>query len=207
MEPASPSQPHPAAPSQAAPSQAAPSQAAPVPADPETPRLAEREGRRPRDMVMSLLVLIVPIALLMTFYRVVLDGDEPISVDAAPAIQQASKEFPVAQPAGLGDDWHIASATFRRETGGATLRIGYVDRDDDPVLLVQSTVEAATLVPAEVGKEGKRSGTFRDDVRTWMVYDGRPGEIALISTEQKRTIIILGRTDQENLEQLAAALP
>jgi uncharacterized protein DUF4245 len=157
-------------------------------------------------MAYSLLVLLVPIALLITFYRVMLDGDAPITVDPSSAIQQASKEFPVLQPRGLGDDWHVSSARLTRPDDGVTLRIGYVDPDDDPVLLTQGTVPATTLVPAEVGSEGKRTGAFRTDARTWTIYTGRPGEIALVSAEQSNTIVIVGRTDQKNLEELASTL-
>ena len=157
-------------------------------------------------MLLSLLVLLVPIALLLTFYRVMLNGDAPITVDPSSSIQQAAKDFPVARPTGLGDDWHVSSARVTRADGGVTLRIGYVDPDDDPVLLTQGTVPAATMVPAEVGAEGKRTGAFRTAARTWTVYTGRPGETALVFTEQSRTIVIVGRTEQKNLETLAAAL-
>lgn len=177
-----------------------------VPAAP-SPRLAAREGRRPRDMVLSLVVLLVPIALMMAFYNVVLGGDRPIAVDPAPAMAAAEREFPVARPAGLGEDWHVTSANFRRETGGSTLRIGYVGPAEKPILLIQSDIAAATLVPAEVGGQGERTGAYRTDRRTWMRYTGRPGETALIVTEQDRTIVILGDSgDTANLEKLASSL-
>ncbi|MEU4562123.1 DUF4245 domain-containing protein [Actinoplanes sp. NPDC023936] len=176
-----------------------------VPA-PAPARLAPKEGRRPRDMAYSLLVLLVPIALVMIFWKVVLDGDKPIPKDTTSAIQSASRQFTVVQPAGLSEDWYVTSATFREENGGATLRLGYVDPDADPILLVQSTVPAATLVPAEVGEKGKRTGTFRAGNRTWMTYSGRPGETAFIVTEQNRTILLIGETDREDMETLAAAL-
>ncbi|MEU4687464.1 DUF4245 domain-containing protein [Actinoplanes sp. NPDC023714] len=180
-----------------------PATSAPAPAP---ARLAPKEGRRPRDMIYSLLVLLVPIALVMVFWKVVLDGDKPLTKDPSSAIQSASREFTVAQPAGLSEDWHVTSATFGREEGGATLRIGYVDPDADPILVVQSTVPADTLVPAEVGDQGKRTGTFRTANRTWMTYSGRPGETAFIVTEQNRTIVLIGETKQKNMETLAAAL-
>ena len=180
-----------------------PASSAPAPA---ASRLSPREGRRPRDMAYSLLILLVPIALLLTFYRVVLNGDAPITVDPSSSIQQAAKEFPVAEPRGLGDDWHVSSARVTRDNGGVTLRIGYVDPDDDPVLLTQGTVPATTLVPSEVGKEGKRSGTFRTPARIWTVYTGRPGETALVATEESRTIVIVGSTERKNLEKLASSL-
>ncbi len=174
---------------------------APAPA-----RLSPREGRRPRDMAYSLLVLLVPIALLLTFYRVVLSGDAPITIDPTSAIEQAAKEFPVARPTGLGDDWHVSSAHTTRGNGGVTLRLGYVDPDGDPILFSQGTVPPATMVPAEVGKEGERTGAFRTDARTWMVYTGRPGETALVFTEASRTLVIVGSTERKNLETLARSL-
>ncbi|GAA4593193.1 hypothetical protein BJY16_000887 [Actinoplanes octamycinicus] len=180
------------------------------PAAPETapaqPRLTKREGRAPRDMALSLLVLIVPIVLLLAFYRVVLSGDEPLTVDPASSIELASKEFTVLTPTGLGDDWRVTAATFKRAGGGATLRIGYVDPQDEPVQLVESTVPADTLVPDEVGREGKRTGAFRTDDHTWMIYSGRPGETALILTENNRTVLIVGKSSESNLEKLAASL-
>jgi hypothetical protein len=173
---------------------------------PAPQRPAKREGRSTRDMALSLLVLIVPIALLLAFYRVVLSGDEPLTVDPASSIELASKEFTVLKPTGLGDDWRVTAATFKRTAGGATLRIGYVDPDDAPMQLVESTTPADTLVPAELGREGKRTGVFRTDAHAWMVYSGRPGETALILTESNRTVLIVGAATQPNLEKLAASL-
>jgi hypothetical protein len=181
----------------------------PATSAPATPsaRLAPREGRRPRDMILSLLVLLVPIGLGMAFWKVVLDGDAPVTKDPSSSIQLASRYFTVVEPKGLGDDWGVVSSNFRNEDGvGATLRIGYADPDADPILVVQSTVSAATLVPAEVGDKGRRTGTFRAGDRTWLTYSGRPGETAFIVTEGDRTILLIGETDQENIETLATAL-
>ncbi|GIF06376.1 hypothetical protein Asi03nite_39140 [Actinoplanes siamensis] len=202
-EPAEPVAPEPAAAQPVASEPVAPQPAASAASQ---PRLSKREGRSPRDMALSLIVLIVPIALLLIFYRVVLDGDKPLTVDPAPSIQQASKEFTVLAPAGLDQDWHVTAATFKHEKAGATLRIGYVDPDGDPVQLVESTTPADTLLPAEVGKDGKRTGTYRTDAGAWLVYSGRPGEVALVSTEANRTILIVGKSEQANLEKLAASL-
>ncbi|BCJ42898.1 hypothetical protein GCM10010168_03620 [Actinoplanes ianthinogenes] len=173
---------------------------------PAQPRLTKREGRSPRDMALSLLVLMVPIALLLVFYRVVLSGDEPLTVDPGSSIELASKEFTVLTPTGLGDDWRVTAAAFKRENGGATLRLGYVDPDDAPVQVVESTVASATLVPAEVGKDGKRTGVFRTDDHAWMIYTGRPGETAYILAEGTRTVLIVGGSSEANLQKLAASL-
>jgi hypothetical protein len=159
-------------------------------------------------MAMSLAVLLIPIALLLTFYRVVLSGDAPVTIDPAPAIQEArqANAFTVVVPQGLSEDWHTSSATFTRRPEGATLRIGYVDPDDDPVQLVQSSLPAATLLPAELTRDAKQLGPFRAPNGVWRLYDARPGEKALVLSDGVRTIIVVGRTDERNLQTLAASL-
>jgi Protein of unknown function (DUF4245) len=171
--------------------------------------LGQRAERSPRDMALSLAVLLVPIALLLLFYRLVLSGDAPASIDPAPTIQeaQAANVFPVAVPQRLGDDWHVSSATWRRDAAGATLRLGYVDPDGDPVQLVESTVALRTLVRQELTAKAALTGRYQAGARTWQRYDARPGEDALVLFEKHRTIIVVGRTATKNLETLAAALP
>ncbi|MCY1140764.1 DUF4245 domain-containing protein [Actinoplanes sp. Pm04-4] len=188
---------------------ASPAPAQPEAAAPEQPvRLARGSERSPKDMVMSLAVLLIPIALLLTFYRLVLDGDKPVAVDPAPTIQQAqqAKLFPVLAPQGLSDDWHTVSATFKRAENGATLRIGYVDPDKDPIQLVQSSVPTDTLLPQELSQDAKPIGTFRAQTGVWRLYDARPGEQALVLADPARTVVIVGKTDAENLESLAGSL-
>jgi hypothetical protein len=138
----------------------------------------------------------------------VLGGDEPVRVDPAPALQEARQAaiFPVAEPRGLGDDWRVTTATFRRQAPAATLRIGYVDPDDDPVQLVQSSVAPDTLLPAELTEDAEVVGTFRAPNGVWRRYDARPGEAALVLTEPGRTIVVVGTTDPENLDTLARSL-
>jgi hypothetical protein len=159
-------------------------------------------------MALSLAVLLIPIALLLVFYRVALGGDSPLTVDPGPVLQEAQQAalFPVAVPGGLGKDWSVASATFRRQTDGATLRLGYVDPDKDPIQLIESNVAPEKLLPAELGASAKPSGMFRSTGRAWRLYTGRPGEQALVLTEPARTIVLVGRTDAKNLETLASAL-
>lgn len=159
-------------------------------------------------MALSLVVLLVPIALLLGFYRLVLDGDQPITVDPSPAIAQARSSglFPVAEPTGLGDDWHVSTATFRRVDGGATLRLGYVGPDEAPVQLVQSSVPLAKLITAELGSGAGPQGTVRAGERTWQRYDARPGEAALVLLDKGRTIVIVGASPESTLQRLAASL-
>jgi hypothetical protein len=178
------------------------------PATPEAAAIGRRGERSPRDMALSLAVLLVPIALLLIFYKFVLGGDAPITVDPGPAVQEAQSaaQFPVAVPRDLGKDWHVSSATFRREAGGATLRLGYVDPADNPIQLIESSVAPETLLPAELSSTAKPIGTFRTAQGVWRSYQGRPGEQALVRSEPNRTIIVVGRTAEVNLEALASSL-
>jgi hypothetical protein len=170
--------------------------------------LGKREGRSPRDMILSLLVLLVPIVLVLTFYRVVLGGEDPITADPEPTLRQAraAAVFPVLVPTGLGDDWHLINASWRSAADGATLRFGYVAPDDDAALLIESSVPPEELLPAELGDETEPRGTFRDGGRAWRGYAARAGETALVNTEQGRTVVIVGNTDMENLRALAGSL-
>jgi hypothetical protein len=159
-------------------------------------------------MAMSLAVLLIPIALLLVFYRVVLDGDKPVSVDPSATIQEAqsARLFPVAVPGGLNEDWHVSSATFQHQANGATLRIGYVDPDDNGLQLIESSTPPTDLLPAELSTTAKPLDTYRADARLWRLYDGRPGEQALVLGEPDRTIIVVGKTSAKNLETLASSL-
>jgi hypothetical protein len=184
-------------------------EAAPAPeaaAEPVT--TGKRGGRSPRDMALSVGILLLPIVLLLIFYRVVLDGDKPVSVDAAPTIQQARSAavFPVLVPQGLSEDWHTVSATFRKDADGATLRLGYVDPENEPIQLIESSVPTAKLLPAELGQAPKAVSTFREGARTWQRYDAREGENALLLVEKGRTVIVVGVAESKALERLAASL-
>ncbi|MFG1602988.1 DUF4245 domain-containing protein [Actinoplanes sp. NPDC049265] len=171
-------------------------------------RLDRRAGRSPRDMVISLLVLLIPIALLLVFYRVVLDGDAPATVDPSDAIQQAraAAVFPVEEPRGLGDDWHTTSANWAKTADGATLRLGYVAPDDDSALVVQSSIAPDKLLRTELGDKAEPRGTVRAGNAAWRSYLARPGETALVLSDQTHTVIVTGNTDPKHLTALAAAL-
>jgi hypothetical protein len=189
----------------------------PEPAAPATERAAvavsavprpQRSERSNRDMALSLVVLLVPIALVLGFYRLVLGGDEPITVDPAPAIAEARSAavFGVLAPVDLATEWRVSTATFRRTADGATLRIGYVDPDDDPVQLVESSVPVEQLIPAELGAAPATAGTVQIGGRSWQRFEARPGEAALVLLDKGRTVIVVGATETSRLRVLAATL-
>lgn len=169
---------------------------------------AARSERSPKDMAISLLVLLVPIALLLAFYRGFLGGDQATTVDPAPAIEQArsANVFPVSQPQGLGSDWRTVSARYQTVDGGANLRIGYLTPEGRGVQLVQSSVPAERLLPAELTDQGQPQGPTELAGRTWQRYTARGNQQALVLLEPTRTVLVIGDARDNELRELAGAL-
>ncbi|MDG4822864.1 DUF4245 domain-containing protein [Asanoa sp. WMMD1127] len=169
---------------------------------------AQRSERRPRDMVISMLVLLVPILLAFGVYRVFFDGHDPIPVDASVAIDDArhANAFPVLVPAGLGDDWVTVSARWQEVDGGKALRLGLVTPDGDGVQVVQTDAEPTAFIPAELTADARPEGAVDVAGGSWQSYSTRPGERALVKLDPDRTVIVVGEADDGELRTLAAAL-
>ncbi|MEV0805080.1 DUF4245 family protein [Micromonospora sp. NPDC050200] len=167
-----------------------------------------RSERSPKDMALSLLVLLVPIALLLAFYRGFLGGEQPTVIDAAPAYEQArsANAFPVSEPARLSSGWRTVSASYRTVEGGANLRVGYLTPEGRGVQLVQSNVPPEKLLPAELTAEGQPQGPTDLGGRSWQQYTGRGNDQALVLLEPNRTILVVGDAGDNELRQLAGSL-
>jgi hypothetical protein len=172
--------------------------AAPVPAP----------SRRPRDLALSLLVLLIPIALLIGIYRVVQGGDRPVLVDVAPVLEQAraAGDFPVAAPTGLADGWRTLTARYVAGDGSAVLRIGYLAPSGAGVQLVESDRPADELLSGELTESARPLGTRSVAGRDWQRYTARPGERALVLLQPDRTLLVVGAAGEDELADLAASL-
>lgn len=159
-------------------------------------------------MAISLLVLLVPIALLLAFYRGFLGGDQATTVDPAPAIEQArsANVFPVSQPQGLGADWKTVSARYQTVEDGANLRLGYLTPEGRGVQLLQSSVPADRLLPAELTSQGQPQGPTELAGHTWQLYTARGNQQALVLLEPTRTVIVVGDAGDNELRELAGSL-
>ncbi|MET8370308.1 DUF4245 family protein [Micromonospora sp. DT68] len=169
---------------------------------------AAKSERSPKDMAISLLVLLIPIALLLAFYRGFLGGDQATEIDPAPAIEQAqsANSFPVSQPQGLGSDWRTVSARYQTVEGGANLRLGYLTPEGRGVQLLQSSLPAEQLLPAELTAESQPQGQTELAGRTWQRYTARGNQQALVLLEPTRTVLIVGDARDNELRELAGAL-
>jgi hypothetical protein len=162
-----------------------------------------RAGRTPRDMALSLVVLLVPVLLLVGVFRF-LGGERPTAVDPAPvyAEARAAHAFPVAEPVGLPDGWQVASAVFQRTGSGAVLRIGW----RSPGGTTAQVVESDGSLTAELGSGAKPAGTGYVAGREWQRYTRADGAWALMRSEPGRTLLVTGRGDIADLLTLAGSV-
>ncbi|MGI5247267.1 DUF4245 domain-containing protein [Dactylosporangium sp. CA-139066] len=171
-----------------------------------TPTQATREpkARRPRDMALSMLVLIVPVFLLVGFYRF-LGHETPPQVDPSEAYGSAQRagQFQPLQIENLPSGWRIESATF---TDGV-LRLGVTAPDNGAMQVVESAKPRAELLSTVVSQSAQAGENVMIGGTTWLRVTGtRPGERAIVQTTDPRTVIIVGQGKDEQLQRLAESL-
>lgn len=182
-----------------------------VPSSPTPDRPAPASSRGPRDLILSLLVLLIPTVLLVGGYQLIAGRTEPVPVDQSQQIDAARRAgFDVTEPTGLSADWVPVSAVFRQAEDGATLRLGYVTPAGAPVQVVESTVPTDRLLVEELsdrrGAPPAPTGAVTVAGATWERYAGPDGETALVRRDPDRTLLVIGRADESELQQLATAL-
>lgn len=163
-------------------------------------------GRHFRDLAISLVVLLIPLAAVVALFRL-RGGEDTVVVDPSTAVAEARREsFPVAEPQGLSEQWRPISAAYQPKADGATLRIGYLTPAGGALQLVESTEPVDPLLIRELGDNTRPTGVMPAGSRSWDAYDVRGDEHALVAVENGRTLIVIGRADVAELEHLAAAL-
>jgi hypothetical protein len=168
--------------------------------------VAER-SRRPRDMVISIGVLLAIVAVLCGVYSF-LGGGDSAAVDPGPAFAEArsSAAFPVLEPQGLSDDWKPVRALYQPQQSGAELRVGYETPKDGTVQLIEGSLPPEEMLRRELGGERTAKGTVDVSGKAWESFPARDGERALVLREAGRTVIIVGKASEDELKQLAGAL-
>lgn len=178
------------------------------PHEPAATAVAQRLGRRPRDMVISIGLLLVVVFALFGLYRC-LGGDEAATVDPGPVYEEArdADEFPVLVPKGLSGGWRSVSADYQPHSGGATLRVGWRSPDGDTLQLIESDIVPATLLTRELGPDAAPTGaSVEEGGRQWQAYSARNGETAYVFREAERTVIVTGKVAEEELHEFVRAL-
>jgi Protein of unknown function (DUF4245) len=163
--------------------------------------VAAKRIRRPRDMVLSLAVLLAPILLLVLAGRFLYGDSTTATVDPQLALQGAARaSMQPIPPSTAPADWKIVSARFKN----GVLRIGYIDRSDHGVQLVQS--QSADMVSTELGRDARRLGEVSAAGQTWSQWAGRDGITALTRTEGPTTILLIGSVGVDELTRLATTV-
>ena len=178
-----------------------------APAD-GTPVQVVEEGkstRSPKDMAMSLLVLLIPIALMIGFSRFI-GGEEPTVVDPTEAVTQArTAGLAVREPADLSTEWRTLTARARTEEGSTTLRIGYQSPDGEGVQVVQSNAPADQLLRNELTDNAQPQGQVVLADETWQLYSARRNEQAYVLLTPELTVVVVGSAPDAELRELAQA--
>lgn len=164
-----------------------------------------RHGGTPRDIMLSLAVLLVPIALVVGLTRACTDI---AVVDPAGAFAQArtANLFPVVEPHGLGPQWRSVRATYDSADGTGTLRVGYLTPDDGNVQLLETNEDPQALLPREFGNDVQPTGQVDLAGSAWRSYRVRGQEQALVLTVGERTTLVQGQASATELQILAGSL-
>lgn len=174
----------------------------------DAPRV--RPARGPRDMLISLLVLLLPVLVLFAAFQWVTGGGSPTRVDQEPALSAArASGLEAVAPRGLDDGWAPVSAVFQEADGGLTVRLGYLTPNGAGIQVVQSTVPVDALLEAELGAQARQDGEVTLATGVWRAYHEVRGgpERALVRLGPDRTTLVVGPASEAELRTVAAAIP
>ncbi len=178
-------------------------------------------GRNPnargRDMVISMAVLIIPLALITWFFTV---DPEPVvePVDPGPTLAVAAEEspYPVLSPANLPADWTPTRVAWAADgerwiTGepavGNSWQLGYLAPNEIYVAVQQrdrATQGFLRDVTREGVPEGSTVGIDGRDWERWVSADDRTR--ALVWRDGEMVAVVAGDTDFAQLEAFTGTL-
>ena len=167
-----------------------------------------RGARSPRDIALSMAVLLVPIFVLLLVYRVFFAGDAPIAIDAGETYATArhSAPFAVEVPQDLPPGWTPIAAKFEKVADGSVLRVSYVPPARTGLQLVESSQPVDSLLPDELGADAQPGNLTDIDGRQWRAYPVVKGGRALVLAADGYTTVIVGTASDADLRTLAASL-
>ncbi len=181
-------------------------------------RMARRNSAaRPRDMVISMAVLLVPIALIVWWFTVTPDPrPEAVDVDATLTRAVAESPYPVLRAEGLGEGWLPVRVAWARQgdpwitnepATGNWWQVGYLSPEEVYVGVQQRDGAVGDFVSATT-REGRSLGGSVDVAgRSWELYESDDGRTrSLVHVADDVTSIVTADTDFTELETFAAAL-
>ncbi|HZP52991.1 DUF4245 domain-containing protein [Actinocrinis sp.] len=170
-----------------------------------------------RDMVLSLAVIAVPIAVVLAV-KPSKAGNPVHPVDAAAyqttlGAARAAEPFPVLAPTGLPADWKLTSAYYNPAggSGPAEWHLGYLTPSGGYASLEQTSESFASYLNDQHSNASQDTAVQIADATPteWQRYTGTaPGGLKtlLYAQNAKSTVIVAGSAPLADLEKLAAAL-
>jgi hypothetical protein len=168
-----------------------------------------RSARSTRDIVLSLAVLLIPIAIMIGVYKYFFAGEAPIRVDASQTYATAQHDagYPILAPSGLPSGWTTISSAFDKVTDGTVLRVAYVAPSRSGLQLVESDRPVNSLLPDELGADTQPGDLVTIGGKQWRSYPAaRDGNRALVLAENGHTTIVIGTVSDADLRTFALAL-
>lgn len=169
-----------------------------------------------RDMVLSIAlvgVVVLGVFWVVAWQRPEVQGPVRPEVDVAQVFAdvRVSDPFPVLEPIGLPEGWNPTSAWFEpasvnSEIDGGVLHVGYVTPNRSYAEVRQTNGDRDDAV-AEWVDDATRVDTVTVDGRQWtVVASEETNKTGLVSSHQGTTVVVTGKADVAELEELAAAL-
>lgn len=169
-----------------------------------------------RDMMLSLAVIAVPIALVLAL-KPAKAGNPVHPVDATTyqatlGAARAAEPFPVLAPTGLPASWKLTSAYYNPAgSGPAEWHLGYLTPSGGYASLEQTSEAFAGYLSDQHSNASQQSAVQIAGATPseWQRYTGTApaGLSTLLYTQNaKSTVIVAGSAPLADLEQLAAAL-
>lgn len=172
---------------------------------------------RGRDMVISMAVLLVPIALIVWWFTLNPDPEpEAVDVDATLATAVGQSPYPVLVADGLGEGWTPVRVAWAREgdawitneeATGNWWQVGYLSPEGVYVGVQQRDGATGTFV-ADVTRDGNPLGaTVELAGLTWERFESDDERTrSLVSLGEDVTSVVTADTDFVTLEAFAATL-
>jgi hypothetical protein len=167
---------------------------------------------------MALSMALVGAVVLAVFWVVAWQRPEvqgPIrpDVDVAQLFQEyrVSEPFPVLEPTDLSSEWTPNSAWFdpagvNGSLDGGMLHVGYVTPQGSYAEIRQTNGDAKEAVDEWVD-DARPTDTVDIDGRTWRVVESAvTGKQGLVGTYRGTTVVVTGKAELEELQELAASL-
>lgn len=169
-----------------------------------------------RDMVLSMgLVGVVVLAVFWTvaWQRPEVQGPVRPSVDVSQVFSdvEVSNPFPVLEPTGLSTAWTPTSAWFEpagvaSAIDGGVLHVGYVTPDGSYAEVRQTDGDQRSAV-AEWADDAEPIDTVTVSGMTWDVVESpESGKQGLVTTVSGTTIVVTGKAELTELQELANSL-